>query len=88
MLWKNRKALRAPLTRILRPPHRTLSSLRQCSQPEPVAPAPEPVAVTPEPVTAAEHAGVEASLPRDEADSATKTLKLNKGDDSDDDTER
>ncbi len=54
--------------------------------PEPVAPAPEPVAVTPEPVTAAEHAGVEASLTRDEADSATKTLKLNKGDDSDDDT--
>ena len=50
---------------------------------ESVAAATEPVA--PEPVTAAEPAIVEASLPRHEADSATKTLKLNKGDDSDDD---
>ena len=50
---------------------------------ESVAAATEPVA--PEPVTAAEPAIVEASLPRHEADSSTKTLKLNKGDDSDDD---
>lgn len=50
---------------------------------ESVAAATEPVA--PEPVTAAEPAIVEASFPRHEADSATKTLKLNKGDDSDDD---